>query len=67
MALSLQRKLELAGELSKVQPPLQRLHLLEKPKRRHRVRNVILVSSAIGAGAVFLVAVSAAERAPTAP
>ena len=64
MALSLQRKLELAGELSKVQPLLQRLHLLEKPKRRHRVRNVILVSSAIGAGAVFLVAVSRRRARP---
>lgn len=58
MALTLQRKLELAGDLSKVQPLLQRLHILEKPKKRHRVRNVILVSSAIGAGAVVLVVMS---------
>ena len=57
MALTLQRKLELAGDLAKVQPMLQRLHLVEKPKKRHHVRNVILVTSAIGAGAVVVVAV----------
>jgi hypothetical protein len=57
MALTLQRKLELAGDLSKVQPLLQRLHIVEKPKKRHRVRNVILVSTAIGAGAVVLAVV----------
>ncbi len=50
MALTLQRKLELAGALSKVQPLLQRLHILEKPK--HRRRNRILVVSTIAAGAV---------------
>ena len=53
MALTLQRQLELAGDLSKVQPLLQRLHVV-KPKKRHLVRNVILASSAIGAGAVVL-------------
>ena len=57
MALTLQRKLELAGDLAKAQPLLQRLHILVKPKKRHRVRNVILVTSAIGAGAVVVVAV----------
>jgi len=57
MALTLQRKLELAGDLAKVQPMLQRLHLVEKPKKRHHVRNVILVTSAIGAGAGVVVAV----------
>jgi len=57
MALTLQKKLELAGDLAKVQPLLQRLHLVEKPKQRHRVRNVILVTSAIGAVAVVVVAV----------
>jgi len=57
MALTLQRKLELAGDLAKLQPLLQRLHILEKSKQRHRVRNVILVTSAIGAGAVVAVAV----------
>jgi len=51
MALTLQRKLELAGDLSKVQPLLQRLHVVEKPKNRHRQRNVILACGAIGAGA----------------
>ena len=56
MALTLQKKLELAGDLAKVQPMLQRLHLVEKPKQHHRVRNVILVS-AIGAGAVVAVVV----------
>ena len=43
MALTLQRKLELAGALSKVQPQLQRLHLLPEPKKRHRKRNAILI------------------------
>ena len=62
MALSLQKKLELAGDLAKVQPLLQRLHLVEKPKQRHRVRNVILVSSAISA-VVILVAVARGRRA----
>jgi hypothetical protein len=57
MALTLQRKLELAGDLSKVQPLLQKLHILEKPKKRNRVRNLILVSSAIGAGTVAVVVV----------
>jgi len=57
MALTLQRKLELAGDLAKVQPLLQRLHILERPQQRHRVRNAILVGAAIGAGAVVMVAV----------
>jgi len=57
MALTLQRKLELAGDLAKVQPLLQRLHVLEKPKPRHRVRNAILVGGALGAGAAALVVV----------
>jgi len=53
MALTLQRKLELAGDLAKVQPLLQRLHVVKKPepKKRHLVRNVILVGSAIAVGA----------------
>jgi hypothetical protein len=58
MALTLQRKLELAGDLSKVQPLLQRLHLVEKPRKRHRVQNVMLVCGAIGAGAVVAVVAS---------
>jgi hypothetical protein len=60
LALTLQRKLEFAGDLAKVQPLLQRLHLVEKPKPKPRfgVRNVILVSSVIGAiGALTAVAV----------
>ncbi len=54
MALTLQRKLELAGALSKLQPQLRRLHIVEqpKPKKRHLPRTVILVGSAIAAGAV---------------
>jgi hypothetical protein len=54
MALTFQRTLELAGVLSKVQPQLQRLHLVEKPKpkKRHLLRNVVLVGSTIAAGAV---------------
>jgi hypothetical protein len=58
MALALQKKLELAGDLSRVQPLLQRLHLMEKPKKRHRLRNVMLVLSALGAGAVVAVVAS---------
>jgi hypothetical protein len=58
MGLSLQRKLELAGDLAKVQPLLQRLHLMEKPKQRHRLRNAILVGALIGAVAAVVVAMS---------
>ena len=54
MALTLQNKLELAGELAKVQPLLQRLHIVEKPKKRYGVRNVVLVSSVIAAVAVVV-------------
>jgi hypothetical protein len=57
MALTLQKKLELAGALSKVQPQLQRLHIVEKPKQRHVLRNVILIGSTIAVGAVVAVAV----------
>lgn len=60
MALTLQRKLELAGDLAKVQPLLQRLRILEKPKKRHHLRNVVIVCSAVGAGAV--VAIMARRR-----
>ena len=49
MALTVQRKLELAGDLARVQPLLQRLHLVEKPKKRFGGRNVILVSGVIAA------------------
>ena len=52
MAFPVQRTLEFAGALSKVQPQLQRLHLVSKPKKRHRLRNVVLVGSVIAFGAV---------------
>lgn len=58
MALTVQRKLELAGDLARVQPLLQRLHLVEKPKKRFGGRNVILVSGVIAAVALALVAVA---------
>lgn len=47
----------MAGALSKVQPELQRLHLLRKPKKRHRLRNVVLLGSAIAVGAAAAVVV----------
>jgi hypothetical protein len=53
MALTFQRSLELAGVFSKVQPRLERLHLVEKPKpKRHLRRKVILVASTIAVGAL---------------
>lgn len=61
MALTLQRKLELAGDLAKVQPLLQRLHLMEKPKKRFGGR-VVLVSGVIGAITVSLAAVAVLRR-----
>ena len=64
MALSLQKKLELAGDLAKVQPLLQRLHLMEKPKPRHRLRNAILVGALIGAVAAVAVAMSSRRCRP---
>ena len=64
MGLSLQRKLELAGDLAKVQPLLQRLHLVEKPKPRHRLRNVILAGALIGAVATVVVAMSSRRCRP---
>lgn len=57
MAITLQRKLELAGALSRVQPELQRLHLLPRPRKRNRLRNVVLVASVIAAGAAVAVVV----------
>ena len=62
MALAVQRKLELAGDLAKVQPLLQRLHIVEKPKKRFGGRNVILVSSVIGAVIVAVAAVAVRRR-----
>jgi ubiquinone biosynthesis protein UbiJ len=55
MALTLQKKLELAGDLAKVQPLLQLLRRLEKPKERHDVRSVILVSIGVGVVAAVVV------------
>jgi hypothetical protein len=55
--LSLQRKLELAGELAKVQPLLLRLHLIEKPRKRRPVRSLIVAGSVIAFGAVLAAAV----------
>ncbi len=52
----------MAGDLAKVQPLLQRLHLLEKPKKRFGGRNVILVSSVLGAVALALAAVAVLRR-----
>ena len=57
MALTLQRKLELAGALSKVQPELRRLHLVP-PKKRHRLRNAFLFATVV----VAVVAVAAVFR-----
>ena len=64
MALSLQKKLELAGDLAKVQPLLQRLHLVEQPKPRHRLRNVLLVGALIGAIAAVALAMSSRRCRP---
>ena len=64
MALSLQRKLELAGDLAKVQPLLQRLHLMETPKQSHRLRNVILVGALIGAVAAVAFAIGSRRCRP---
>ena len=63
-ALTLQKKLELAGYLSRVQPLMQLLHRLEKPKARHGVRSVFLVSSVIGVGVVAGVVVLRRRRRP---
>lgn len=55
MALTLQSGLELAGGLPKVQPQLQRLHIVEKPKKRHVLRNAVFVGSTIAGGAFVAV------------
>ena len=57
MALTLQKKLELAGALSKVQPQLQRLHLLPEPKKSHRKRNILLGSLAVAIAVVVVAGV----------
>jgi hypothetical protein len=62
LAVTLQKKLELAGDLAKVQPLLQRLRIVEKPKERHGVRNVVLVSGVIGAVTLALAVVAVLRR-----
>jgi hypothetical protein len=58
VALTVQKKLELAGDLAKVRPLLQRLHLVEEPKKRLGGRGIILVVSVISAiGVLTAVAV----------
>jgi hypothetical protein len=52
----------LAGDLAKVQPLLQRLHLVEPPKKRADGRRLILVSSVIAALALVLAAVAVRRR-----
>lgn len=52
MGLSLQRKLELAGDLARVQLLLQRLHVIERPKKRRPVRSLIVAGSIIALGTV---------------
>jgi hypothetical protein len=61
VAVTLQKKLELAGDLAKVQPLLQRLHLVEEPKRRFGGR-VILLSGVIAVIALALAAVAVRRR-----
>ena len=60
MAMTLQRKVELAAVSAMVQPLLERLHLVEKPKERRVLRDIALVGSGFVAGAV--VAVAACRR-----
>jgi hypothetical protein len=68
VGLSLQRKLELAGELAKVQPLLLRLHLIEKPKKRNPVRTLIVVGSVIALVAVVATVVFGRKRSrPSGP
>jgi hypothetical protein len=62
VALTVQRKLELAGDLAKVQPLLQRLRLVEQPKRRFGGHGTILVGTVIGVAAIALVAVAMGFR-----
>jgi hypothetical protein len=65
VGLSLQRKLELAGELAKVQPMLVRLRLIEKPKKRRPVRRLILAGSMIAVGTVIAAVVLGRKRRQT--
>jgi hypothetical protein len=57
MALKFRKWLELAWRLAKVESLLQRLHLVQRPKQRFLLRNVVLAGSmfagaAVGAGVV---------------
>ena len=61
MALTLQRKLELAGDLAKVQPALQRLHIVA-PKKRFGGFKVVIVVSVVGAVALAVAAVAVRKR-----
>jgi len=65
VALSLQRKLKLAGDLAKVQPLLLRLHLIEKPKKRHPLRYLIVAGSVIAIGTVVAAVVFGRQRCQT--
>lgn len=65
MALSLQKKLELAGDLAKVQPLLLRLHLIEKPKKRRPVRSLIVAGSVIALVTVVAAVVFGRKRCQT--
>ena len=65
MGLSLQRKLELAGELARVQPMLVRLHLIEKPKKRRPVRSLIVAGSVIALVTVVAAVVLGRKRCQT--
>ncbi len=65
MALSLQRELEVAGELARVQPLLLRLHLIEKPKKRRPERDLILAGGTIVVGTVVAAVVVGRGRCKT--
>lgn len=62
MGLSLQKKLELAGELAKVQPMLVRLRLIEKPKKRQPVRYLVIAGSVIAVGTIIAAVVFGRRR-----
>jgi hypothetical protein len=49
MALTLQSRRDLAGDLAKAQPRLVRLRIAEKPKKRHLLRYVVFVGNTIAA------------------
>ncbi len=63
MGLSLQKKLELAGALSKVQPELQRLHLVRKPKKRRGLRTAVIATCAFAVGTAVAAVIVLRRRA----